>query len=83
MDEKQATLPTEWRIEATDRARAALNNEDLQAGVWRHLAFLTDALEQARGGFGRTVSHDRHGREFWAVSSLSEGLTIVLLPDEA
>ena len=75
-----------WRIEATERARAELHKSDLQDEVWRHLAYVSATLARTRAGragnLQRTVGRDRHGREFWTVSSLRDGLTLVFLPDE-
>ena len=51
------------------------------AGRWESLPYGPPRAGRA-GNLQRTVGRDRRGREFWTVSSLRDGLTLVLLPDE-
>ena len=85
MSRRKNKTPQDWRIEATERARAALHRADLQACLWQHLAQVADGLVRTRRPIAeiqRTKGRDRQGTEFWAVSSLNRRLTLVLLPEE-
>ena len=79
-------VATDWWFEPTARARATVNHEDLMGGIWDHWTQVIEGAGLTPDGgepnYPRTVCRDRHGREFWVVSSLRSRRTLAVLPDE-
>ena len=74
-----------WQVNCSLLAHEALEMEDVQACLERHLFRVDRTLRTRRNPmhrFARTISYDRHGREFWILSVYKARSTMIALPAE-